>query len=314
MAKPTATMHPVLQRWKWLKPALWVIASVAGIVAVNALPGYSYQDALWFAICLAFIFNLLRQLWLTACRVWVWRRRPLRSTEIVRIFGPAFPFIRSGSYRLTWLLSAPYLVPKALDRLGIQHSWIALVVCLMIWGALYTVDQLCPYQLVGVDLAETDLERAELYAANLRDADLHDANLRRADLRHAILVGADLRGANLEFADWQQTVVDQSTQLDNKWQVVWRLVNQGGAEQNLAHQDLRNANLRGANLCRTDLREADLRGADLRNAQLDGALLTGARYKRDPRSLGDLTWNDNYTCWPVGFDATAAGAVAVDDD
>jgi uncharacterized protein YjbI with pentapeptide repeats len=52
---------------------------------------------------------------------------------------------------------------------------------------------------------------------------------------------------------------------------------------------------------RADLSKADLRGADLRGAQLDDAKLTGARA-------------DLHTCWPNGFDPSAAGVVFETED
>jgi hypothetical protein len=72
-------------------------------------------------------------------------------------------------------------------------------------------------------------------------------------------------------------------------------------DTNLMGADLGGADLRDSYLMRADLSKADLRGADLRGAQLDDAKLTGARA-------------DLHTCWPNGFDPSAAGVVFETED
>ena len=67
-------------------------------------------------------------------------------------------------------------------------------------------------------------------------------------------------------------------------------------DTNLAGADLGRTDLRDCRLMRADLSKVNLRGADLKGARLDDAKLTGAVA-------------DSNTCWPSGFDASAAGVV-----
>lgn len=159
--------------------------------------------------------------------------------------------------------------------------------------------------LMGTDLIDADLTQADLVGANLIDANLINATLQEADLRQANLNGASLRGsdlrgaqlqgADLRHADLRRSIIDEKTQLDLKWQWVWRLVNERGTAWELQgieleDADLRRVNLSGANLVgaklagsilagailiEVDLRNADLRGADLRNTRLLAADLRG---------------------------------------
>ena len=62
---------------------------------------------------------------------------------------------------------------------------------------------------------------------DLEGADLSGANLLRADLSGANLIGANLRGANLKGAKLKGTKIDGATKLDNKWQLVWKILKSG---------------------------------------------------------------------------------------
>jgi len=134
--------------------------------------------------------------------------------------------------------------------------------------------------LAGAYLPEADLQRADLTGVDLRGADLQRANLRGADLRGADLRGADLSHANLEEASLHGARIDQSTRLDDKWRLVWQILNQGAQHRDLSARNLdlslanlSGANLRGANLSFCSLSEADLSGADLTGADLSNASL-----------------------------------------
>ncbi len=168
--------------------------------------------------------------------------------------------------------------------------------------------------LEGANLKGANLWRANLERVNLRGANLGDVNLRGANFRGANLGGANLVGAKLERADLGDTKIDKDTKLDDKWGLVWRIVNQGAkgadlkganlGDANLEDADLSNANLAGAKLGDADLvgvnlgsaklggaglsntnmegaylHGADLGGADLENANLKGANLEGANLK-----------------------------------
>jgi len=129
--------------------------------------------------------------------------------------------------------------------------------------------------LSGANLQGVDLEGANLQGADLGNANLHDAYLVDADLRRANLIGADLRKA------WLKTgKLDSTTQIDEKWHLVWSIQQEGGSNRGLRGADLSDANLWGADLSGADLRGANLRGAwlaaDLTGADLSGADLTDA--------------------------------------
>ncbi|WP_017717970.1 pentapeptide repeat-containing protein [Kamptonema formosum] len=168
--------------------------------------------------------------------------------------------------------------------------------------------------LEGANLEGANLWNANLERVNFRGANLGDANLRGANFKAANLAGANLVGAKLERADLGDVKIDKDTKLDDKWGLVWRIVNQGAkgadlkgadlGDANLEDADLSNANLAGAKLGDADLvgvnlgsaklggaglsnanlegaylQNADLGGADLENANLKGANLKGANLK-----------------------------------
>ncbi|MFN6572377.1 pentapeptide repeat-containing protein [Dendronalium sp. ChiSLP03b] len=161
-------------------------------------------------------------------------------------------------------------------------------------------------RLSGVDLSDTDLSSAYLRTADLSDADLRNADLsgadlvgadlRNADLRNADLIGsylisadlsdadlrnADLSDADLRNADLSRANIDEVTQLDSKWCLVWQIVNRQVFGRDLSKADLKNANLSGAdligaNLIGANLSYANLIGVNLSDANLIGANLSGA--------------------------------------
>jgi uncharacterized protein YjbI with pentapeptide repeats len=131
------------------------------------------------------------------------------------------------------------------------------------------------------DFKRVNLSRANLKSVNLRKANLREANLREADLYKADLSGADLSGADLSGADlsraslgrvnFRGTIISEETKLDDKYRLIHRLVNEGGA-----NADLRN----------TYLTDADLRGVDFSNANLNGVSLRGAIINEDTKLDG----------------------------
>jgi uncharacterized protein YjbI with pentapeptide repeats len=144
-------------------------------------------------------------------------------------------------------------------------------------------------------LPEVDLRGANLTNADLRGADLQQADLRGADLHGADLRGADLSQANLEEASLHNTHIDNNTQLDDKWRLVWQIINQGaenrdlgGRNLDLRRANLSGANLRGVNLSPGSLSEADLSGADLTGANLNNVGLRRARI--DDTTQLDAKW------------------------
>ncbi|MDJ0596546.1 MAG: pentapeptide repeat-containing protein [Pleurocapsa sp. MO_226.B13] len=147
---------------------------------------------------------------------------------------------------------------------------------------------------IRIDLREADLRGVSLRLADLREADLRGVSLRLADLREADLNGANLRwtdcsDADLSGANLKEAQITQETVIDEKWRLVWEIINQGAANRNLRRADLSRAylsradfsqaNLTGANLTEADLFSANLEGADFRGANLFSANLEGADFR-----------------------------------
>jgi len=123
------------------------------------------------------------------------------------------------------------------------------------------------------------LTGAYLSGANLRGTDLSGANLSGTDLS-----GTDLSGANLSF-----TQIDRTTVIDEKWRLIWEIVNQPEKGRHLSGADLSGADLSGANLIDANLVDANLRGTDLSSADLSGANLIDANLIDANLTDADLT-------------------------
>lgn len=88
--------------------------------------------------------------------------------------------------------------------------------------------------------------------------------------------GANLSGARLDRADLEGALLDDRTQIDAKWKLVWELVTIGSAGRDLRGADLSNAMLSQADLRAADLSQSNLTNARLVHADLDGANLREA--------------------------------------
>jgi uncharacterized protein YjbI with pentapeptide repeats len=164
--------------------------------------------------------------------------------------------------------------------------------------SLLSAANLREANLEGADLEEVNLSnvflvKANLRGANLRGANLDGADLSQADLRGANLDGADLRGANLREAnlrgaDLHSAVLDETTQIDAKWHLVWKIVTQRSSKRDLSGIDLRRAILTEVNLSKADLHEADLREANLSKTNLRRAILTEVNLSKADLHEADL--------------------------
>ena len=123
------------------------------------------------------------------------------------------------------------------------------------------------YSEIRPDLSHADLSRADLSRADLSHADLSRADLSRSDLSRADLSHADLRGAQ----------IDGTTQIEDKWRLVWEILNKAAAGRDLSGANLSEVNLSGVNLNGAKLSQTNLGGADLSYADLSGADLSGTR-------------------------------------
>ncbi|NEQ66149.1 MAG: pentapeptide repeat-containing protein [Symploca sp. SIO2D2] len=147
-------------------------------------------------------------------------------------------------------------------------------------GANLSRADLCDANLSNANLRGADFSRAYLCRAYLSKADLSRADLRGTDLRGTDLRGTDLRGTDLRGTDLRGSEINLTTKLDDKWFLVWKILNQPTIELTIVslrdRADLSEANLSGADLSGTNFNGADLRGTDLRGTDLNGADLSGA--------------------------------------
>ncbi len=138
----------------------------------------------------------------------------------------------------------------------------------------------CPGAVVSfAHLSGENLSFANLTGATVTGTDLVNSTLFGIDLSFADLVGTNLSFSGLSFA-------------------------------NLTGADLSFARLPFADLSGADLSFADLDDSDLRNANLSGAKLSNVKLSRTALS-GALY--DEFTVFPAGFDAAAAGMTFLDN-
>jgi len=172
----------------------------------------------------------------------------------------------------------------------------------------------------NADLSQSNLGRAHFDQANLqnvnlsssnldnalfRKADLRGANLVKANLCGAFLQGADLRGADLEAAwlgeaKFQNTNIDDSTNIDERWRLVWRIVNRTQTDKDLhgvnlsysilADTDLKHYNLCGAIFDKANLVRANLCGSNLQHALLNDTYLSQANMSKVNLSKAKLQY------------------------
>lgn len=100
-------------------------------------------------------------------------------------------------------------------------------------GADLSNEDLSEDNLSGANLRNVNLSNTNLSGTNLSGADLSGADLSGADLSNTNLSGADLSGADLSHAR-----IDDATKLDDKWRLVWEIVDQGTEGQYLSGADL----------------------------------------------------------------------------
>lgn len=183
--------------------------------------------------------------------------------------------------------------------------------------------------LSGCDLSKADLSDANLSEANLSwanlsganlskafltDADLFSADLSRANLSTTHLVGTNLGNAILSLADLRGAKINYLTWIEQKWDLVWSILNEYADLRNLSESDLSEAflvevnlskhSLKEANLSRSDLSLANLSEVDLEDANLQeatlyrtdlkGANLNGTNLDGTDLGVADLTGAKNW--------------------
>lgn len=144
----------------------------------------------------------------------------------------------------------------------------------------------------GVNLSGANLSGANLMSADLSGAILKEAELNEADLIQTNLSGADLTKAHLGGVSLLLTRIDETTQIDAKWRLVWEIINHDIEGRDLRGADLYEANLSNVNLTGANLSRANLTNASLRGAKLNGAKLMGADLVETDLREADLSGAD----------------------
>jgi len=148
---------------------------------------------------------------------------------------------------------------------------------------------LSEFQLMGVNMENSDLteailnktnmndssmEGAKLNKSNLKGVQLKRANLKRVILRESFLSEANMSEANMSGADLSDSYIWDA----NIRKAILRNANLSGA-------NLKNSNLSGSNLSGVNLEGANLSGTNLSNVNLENANLKGAILLSDMRNI-----------------------------
>ncbi|WP_052672486.1 pentapeptide repeat-containing protein [Aliterella atlantica] len=137
------------------------------------------------------------------------------------------------------------------------------------------------------NLSGADLSGLTLRGNNFVGANLCKANLNATNLNGANLSGANLSEANLEYANLRGTQIQEAT-IDEKWYLVWDIVNNGVEGRDLQGLDLSMANLEGANLCEADLKNVNLTGTKFNRANLAKSNLVKANLIKTDLNMANL--------------------------
>ena len=137
------------------------------------------------------------------------------------------------------------------------------------------------------NLNGADLSGLNLRSSNFTGANLCKANLNATNLNAANLCKANLSEANLEYANLREAQIQEAT-IDEKWYLVWDIVNNGAEGRDLHGLDLSMADLEGANLSEADLRDADFTKAKLNRANLEKSNLINANLSEADMNMANL--------------------------
>ncbi|MGB6301965.1 MAG: pentapeptide repeat-containing protein, partial [Rivularia sp. (in: cyanobacteria)] len=145
--------------------------------------------------------------------------------------------------------------------------------------------------LVKSNLVRASLIKTDLSMTNLSMANLREANLCKADFRGADISRANLSEANLEYANLRETQI-QGAIIDEKWYLVWDVVNNGAEERDLSEADLSEADLSEANFKNGNLSRVDFSRSILSRADFSWANLTEANFSKANLAGVNFNWAD----------------------
>jgi uncharacterized protein YjbI with pentapeptide repeats len=126
--------------------------------------------------------------------------------------------------------------------------------------------------------SDVDLSFADLSGGNLTNSTLAGIDLSAADFQNADLRGANLTNAILRLHDLRGAKMDETTNITNKWRVIWDIINNPRVER--THP---NADLSLGFFIETVCERADIRGANFNlgvmgNPNFESANTVGARF------------------------------------
>jgi uncharacterized protein YjbI with pentapeptide repeats len=125
----------------------------------------------------------------------------------------------------------------------------------------------------NVDLSFADLSGGNLQNANLNGVDLSGADLSNADLR-----GANLTNTVLRLLDLRGTQMDETTNITNKWRLIWDIINNPKIGRTHTNTDLSLGFWSGTMLQAANVRGSDFTGGLMSEVNLDGINGVGARF------------------------------------
>ena len=154
------------------------------------------------------------------------------------------------------------------------------------------------------DLSYTEFKSAYLSGAKLNGAilcfaKLNNTDLSYADLSNANLSDADLSNANLTYVKFNDTIIDFHTKIDDKWRIVWQIINQQANRRDFRNADFSRANLNDADLADAELSKANFRCAELCNVNFSNANLSGADLSSVNFYQPNLESVDNFKVWEI---------------
>jgi len=138
----------------------------------------------------------------------------------------------------------------------------------------------------STDISETNFSFANLSRADFGKLDLSNLNFNGANLSYANLSQAKLHGTKLFGTDLSQVNLQYT---DEKWYLVWDIVNNGAVGRNLQGVDLSMTDLEGANLFAADLSNVNLTGTKLNRANLANSNLVNANLTQADLRMANLS-------------------------
>ena len=125
---------------------------------------------------------------------------------------------------------------------------------------------------------DVDLTFADLSGGNLSNSSLAGLDLSGVDFRNANLSGANLTNTILRLIDLRGTMIDDATNITNKWRVIWDVVNNPRAGRSHIGADFTLAFWDGTMFERGNISSANFNLGFMSNVNFEGATAVSARF------------------------------------